>query len=318
MDVLVTGGAGFIGSNLVRSLAGSGDRVRVLDDLSTGSEENLRDVEGSLEVLIGDVRDAETVRQAMLGVEVAFHLAALPSVARSVASPVTVNEVNVGGTLTVLLAARDEGTRRVVYASSSSVYGDTPTLPKHEDMPVNTLSPYAASKFAGEAYCRAFSRVYGLETVSLRFFNVFGPRQDPSSEYAAVIPLFATRMLSGQAPLVFGDGGQSRDFTYVDNAIQACHLAASAGPQAVGEAMNIGCGERISIRYLVEALGEILGTRLDPQFTSPRPGDVRHSEAAITKARDLLGYQPLVDVREGLARTVSWFADWKAMTPTRE
>jgi UDP-glucose 4-epimerase len=318
MDVLVTGGAGFIGSNLTRELLASGDRVRVLDDLSTGREENLQDVAGPLEVVIGDVRDDRAVRAAVHGSEVVYHLAALPSVARSVVNPLMVNEVNVEGTVNVLLAARDEGVRRVVYSSSSSVYGDTPTLPKHEEMPINALSPYAASKFAGEAYCRAFARVYGLQTVSLRFFNVFGPRQDPFSEYAAVIPLFATRMLSDSPPEVYGDGRQSRDFTYIANAVAACRLAASAGPGAVGEAMNIGCGERITILELIEALNQILGTEIEPAFTSARPGDVRHSEAAIAKAQDLLGYRPLVGVRQGLKETVHWFADRTVGAPARE
>jgi nucleoside-diphosphate-sugar epimerase len=309
MDVLVTGGAGFIGSNLVRSLVASGDRTRVLDDLSTGSIENLRDCDGLVELAEGDIRDPEAVRTAMSGVEVVFHLAALPSVARSVARPVTVNRVNVEGTLNVLVAARDLGVRRVVYASSSSVYGDTPTLPKHEDMPVVPLSPYAVSKLAGEAYCRAFSSVYGLETVSLRFFNVFGPWQDPDSEYAAVIPRFVTRMVSGRSPEVFGDGSQSRDFTFVANAIQACVLAAEAGEEAVGETMNVACGDRITVSQLVDAINEVLGTRIPPTLGPPRPGDVRHSLASIDRAERLIGYRPLVNVREGLAQTVRWYAE---------
>jgi UDP-glucose 4-epimerase len=316
VDVLVTGGAGFIGSNLVRTLAAAGDRVRVLDDLSTGSAHSLREVPDGVETTIGDVRDAALVRACVDGVEVVYHLAALPSVARSVADPLTTHSVNVDGTLAVLGAARDAGVRRVVYASSSSVYGDTETLPKHEDLPVAPRSPYAASKLAGEAYSRAFARAYGLETVSLRFFNVFGPRQDPASEYAAVVPRFATRMLAGERPIVFGDGRQSRDFTFVANVVQACVLAAAAGPEAIGEALNIGCGERFSLLELIEALNEHVGTSIEPEFAPPRPGDVRHSQASIEKARRLLGFEPLVRLRHGLAETIRWFAK-DAAAPVR-
>ena len=233
MKVLVTGGAGFIGANLVRALAADGDTVRVLDDFSTGRQANLDGVAGDVEVIEGDVRDPLAVRKAVAGVEVVHHLAALPSVARSVADPRASHEVNVDGTLTVLLEARDAQVRRLVYASSSSVYGNTPTLPKHEDMPVSPRSPYAAAKLAGEAYCRAFAGVYPLEAVCLRFFNVFGPRQDPASQYAAVVPRFVTRMLAGQPAEVTGDGRQTRDFTYVANAVSACRLAAATGPEAV-------------------------------------------------------------------------------------
>lgn len=307
MNALVTGGAGFIGSNLVRCLLGSGASVRVLDDLSTGTRENVRDIEGRVEMLIEDVSDPAAVAAAVRGVETVFHLAALPSVARSVADPIATHRVNANGTLNVLLAARDEGVRRVVYASSSSVYGDTPTLPKHEGMAVVPLSPYAASKLTGEAYCRAFTRSFGLETVSLRFFNVFGPRQDPGSEYAAVIPRFVTRMLEGDRPTVFGDGAQSRDFTYIANVVQACVLAAEAGLGAAGEAMNIGFGRRTTLLELIEILGQILGSGIEPEFGPARTGDVRDSLADITKAERLIGYRPLVDLREGLTQTVEWF-----------
>ena len=309
MDVLVTGGAGFIGSALVRALLARGDRVRVLDDLSTGRVDNLAGLAPAPELVDGDVRDPGLVAESARGAEAFFHLAALPSVARSVQDPVGTHEVNVGGTLNVLLAARDGGVRRLVYASSSSIYGDTPTMPKHEEMPPALLSPYAAQKLAGETYCRAFSKVYGLETVSLRFFNVFGPRQDPASEYAAVIPRFLTQMLAGEPPTVHGDGGQSRDFTYVDNAVSAMLLAASSGPEAAGETMNVACGERISLLDLVRALNELLGADLAPEFTDPRPGDVRHSEAAISKAEQLIGYRPAVRVYEGVAETLRWFAE---------
>jgi UDP-glucose 4-epimerase len=306
MRVLVTGGAGFIGSALVRGLVEVGHEVLVLDDLSTGSRLNLEEV--PVRLIEGDVRDPRTVRDAVDGAEVVFHLAALPSVARSVADPIRSHAVNVDGTLNVLMAARDRGVRRLVYTSSSSVYGDTPSLPKHEDMPVQPRSPYAAAKLAGEAYCRAFAASFALETVSLRPFNVFGPRQDPESQYAAVIPRFATRMLAGQRPEVSGDGRQTRDFTYVDNMVEALILAAGAGPDAAGEVMNVGCGARTSLLELVAALNRIIGTELAPEFVDPRTGDVRDSEASVEKAGRLIGYRPTVDVREGLARTVSWLS----------
>jgi UDP-glucose 4-epimerase len=308
MEILVTGGAGFIGSNLVRSLVAQGDRVEVFDDLSTGSRGNLSDVDGGAKLTVGDVRDAGAIARAVAGKEVVYHLAALPSVARSVADPATSHAVNVDGTLNVLEAARSSGVRRVVLASSSSVYGDTPTLPKHEEMPVSPRSPYAASKLAAEGYCRSYAHAYGLETVSLRFFNVFGPRQDPQSEYAAAIPRFVTRMLAGRPAVIFGDGRQSRDFTFITNAVQACLLSATAGPQASGEAFNVGCGSRITLLELVAMLGEIIGGAPEPEFAPSRAGDVRDSEAAVSKAVTLLGYQPLVGVREGLVETVRWFA----------
>jgi UDP-glucose 4-epimerase len=308
MTILVTGGAGFIGSNLVHFLAASGYPIRVLDDLSTGSLDNLADVQSAVEAVTGDICDPEAVRRAMEGVEIVYHLAALPSVARSLVDPASTNRVNVDGTLNVLQFAKDAGVRRVVYASSSSVYGDTPTLPKDETMAQAPMSPYAASKLAGEAYCRAFATAFGLETVSLRFFNVFGPRQNPASEYAAAVPRFVTRMLAGERPEIFGDGHQSRDFTFVVNVVRACVLAGSA-PGASGLAVNVGCGERISLLELVETINNLLGTRIEPVFAPPRPGDVRHSQASISKARDVLGYEPEVSVREGLAETLRWFSE---------
>ena len=308
MRVLVTGGAGFIGSNLVHELAAAGQTVRVLDDFSTGRRENLGGLDGNVEVVEGDVRDQRTVHAAVAGVEVVYHLAALPSVARSVADPRASHSVNAEGTLNILLAARDAGVRRLVYASSSSVYGDTPVLPKHEEMPVSPRSPYAAAKLAGEAYCRAFAHVSSLDTVSLRFFNVFGPRQDPASQYAAVVPRFITRMLAGQPAEVTGDGRQTRDFTFVANVVQACRLAAAAGPEASGEAMNIGCNDRITVLGLAELVGDLLATSIEPLFVPARVGDVRDSQAAIDKAARLIGYRPLVTVRDGLAATVDWFA----------
>jgi nucleoside-diphosphate-sugar epimerase len=309
MSVLVTGGAGFIGSNLVRSLMEYGHTVRVLDDLSTGRAENLDGVQDDVEFIEGDVRDPAAVAKAVAGVEVVHHLAALPSVARSIGDPLTSHQVNVDGTLQLLIAAVDAGIRRLVYASSSSVYGDTPVLPKDEDMPVSPRSPYAAAKLAGEAYCRSFARVYPLETVCLRFFNVFGPRQDPRSQYAAVVPRFATRMLAGQPAEITGDGGQTRDFTFVANAVHACRLAVDAGPEAVGEAINVGCGDRVSVLDLVELVNDLLPERVDPLFVAARPGDVRDSQASIVKAGRLLGYRPLTDMRHGVATTVRWFRE---------
>jgi UDP-glucose 4-epimerase len=304
MKVLVTGGAGFIGSNLVQRLTASVRSIRVLDDLST-----------AVTLLQGDVRDRAAVEAAVDGVEVVFHLAALPSVARSVADPFASHAVNVDGTLNVLSASLQAGVRRVVYASSSSVYGNTATLPKHEQMMLATLSPYAASKLAGEAYCRAFTHVYGLETVSLRFFNVFGPRQDPTSPYAAVIPRFLSSMLAGNSPEVYGDGKQSRDFTFVANAVQACLAAAEAGPQAAGEVMNVGCGQRTTLLELIGMLNKLLATDIQPSFHPPRQGDVRDSEASIAKAGRLLGYYPVVSVPEGLTETARWFAGGAATKP---
>lgn len=308
LEIVVTGGVGFIGCNLVLSLVAAGHRVRVLDNLSTGQAQNVRDIEGSVEVTLGDIRDRDAVARVMSGSDVVFHLAALPSVARSVADPTTTHAVNATGTLNVLLAARARGVRRVVFASSSSVYGDTPTLPKRENLPARPMSPYAVSKLAGENYCVAFSRVYGLETFSLRLFNVFGPRQDPSSEYSAVIPRFVHRMLAGKPATVFGDGTQSRDFTYVQNVIEACVLAATSSATEPGEVLNIACGERVSLLGLIDLLNDLLDTRIQPEFREPRVGDVQHSHADISRAVETLGYRPVVDLRGGLTATVEWFA----------
>jgi nucleoside-diphosphate-sugar epimerase len=301
---LVTGGAGFIGSTIARALVSRGDRVRVFDSFLTGRPGNLADLP-DVELVEGDVRDPEALRSAMVGVDRVMHQAALPSVARSLRDPVASNDSNVSGTLNVLLAARDLGVRRVVYASSSSVYGNTPTLPKVETMTPSPLSPYAVTKLAGEHYCTVFHQLFGVEAVSLRYFNVFGPRQDPTSDYAAVIPLFIAAMGRGERPLVHGDGTQSRDFTFVDNVVRANLLAAEADGVG-GEVFNVACGQRYTLLDLVEQLNRILGTRLEPRFDAARPGDVKHSLADIGKAERLLGYDPVVSFEEGLERTAAW------------
>jgi len=302
---LVTGGGGFIGSHTVEELLRRGASVRVLDNFSTGKRENLREALPHIDLIEGDIADLETVRQAMEGVVYVLHLAALPSVPRSVADPLASNQANVIGTLNVLVVARDTGVRRVVYASSSSVYGDNPTLPKREEMSTVPLSPYAVSKLAGEHYCRAFYHVYGLPTVALRYFNVFGPRQDPASQYAAAIPKFVVAMLRGEPPTIYGDGYQSRDFTYVANVVQA-NLLACESPDGVGGVFNVGCGEQHTLLELISHLCQILGTTIEPQFTDPRPGDVRHSQADISQIQRTTGYQPDVGFYEGLERTVAW------------
>ncbi len=310
--VLVTGGAGFIGSNLTEELLRRGHSVRVLDDFSTGKRENLTfDKEyPSLEIIEGDIRDFKTCQEAVKGVEYVFHQGAVPSVQRSVEDPETSNAVNVGGTLNILLAARDGGVKRVIYAASSSVYGDTPTLPKHEEMPANPLSPYALQKYVGEKYCQLFCQLYGLETVSLRYFNIFGPKQDPNSLYSAVIPKFIDALLRGRAPIIFGDGEQSRDFTYIDNVVQANLLAMSA-EHLYGETMNIACGKRISLNQLLSGLKEILGSNLSPIYQEPRKGDVRHSLADIRRAKETLQYEPKVGIEAGLKKTVEFFSKLK-------
>ncbi len=300
---LVTGGAGFIGSHIAEALLDAGESVCIFDDLATGRETNLAALKGRARFIRGDLRDLASVRAAVQGVEVIFHQGALASVPRSIADPIGSLETNVNGTQNVLLAARDYGVRRVVYASSSSVYGNTPTLPKREDMPAHPMSPYAVQKLTGELLCGVFTRIYGLETVALRYFNVFGPRQDPASEYAAVIPRFLTALIEKRRPVVFGDGEQTRDFTYIVNVVQANLLAASSS-DAVGYSMNIGCGEQVSLNTVLRLTGELLGTAVDSDYREPRPGDVRDSCADISLAQRLLGYKPSVTFHEGLARTL--------------
>lgn len=306
MRYLVTGGAGFIGSNLVGALLEKQHTVRVLDNFSTGKRENIAPYTENIEVVEGDIIRYHTVREAMEGIEVVLHEAALPSVPRSVKDPLSSNEVNVTGTLNILYAAKDAGVRRVVYASSSSVYGDTPELPKHEEMVPNPLSPYAVSKLAAETYCRVFARIYGLETVCLRYFNVFGPRQDPHSQYSAVIPKFISAMLRGESPVVFGDGEQTRDFTFVDNVI-AANLKAATATVEEGLTVNCACHDRISVNGLVDQINAILGTKIRAEYKPRRQGDILHSYAAIDKAAKMLGYNPLVEFATGLRKTVDWY-----------
>jgi len=305
---LVTGGAGFIGSNLVRGILDRGRTVRVLDDFSTGFRENLAEVADRVDVVEGDVRDAATCRRACQGVEVVFHEAAIPSVPRSVEEPQESFEANTVGTHNVLMAARGAGVQRVIFAGSSAVYGESEALPKRETMPMAPVSPYAAAKAAGELYLATFARAYGLETVTLRYFNVFGPRQDPTNPYAGVIAAFASRMLRGRPPVIFGDGTQSRDFVHVDNVVHANLLATEADADAArGEAVNVGCGTRVDLNTMVGVFNEVLGTSFEPVYQPPRPGDVMHSMADITAARRLLGYEPVADFRDGLARTLGWY-----------
>jgi UDP-glucose 4-epimerase len=309
---LVTGGAGFIGSHLVEALVGRGDQVRVLDNFSTGKRDNLRAVTGRVEVLDGSITDPAAVRAAANGREYVFHLAALPSVQRSLEDPVTTHEVCATGTLRVLEAAREAGARRVVYAASSSAYGDTPGAVRREEDAVSPMSPYAVAKLAGELYCRSFTQVYGLETVRVRFFNVFGPRQDPHSPYSGVIALFVAAMAEGRAPTVQGDGLQSRDFTYVENAVQAVVRAAEAPAAAVGNVYNIGNGGNTTVLDLVRHLNELLGAAIEPRHGPPRSGDVRHSQADVTRARRDLGYEPRVSFLEGLRRTLEAYRSGRA------
>lgn len=307
---LVTGGAGFIGSSIARALVARGADVRVLDNFSSGKRDNLVGLEDRARVVEGSILDDRALDEALAGVEVVFHEAAIPSVPRSVAEPVANHEANATGTVKVLEAARRNGVRRVVYAGSSSAYGETPVLPKVETMAASPLSPYAATKLAGENACRAWAHVYGLETVVLRYFNVFGPHQDPKSEYAAVVPKFVTSALEGRAPTIYGDGTQSRDFCYIDNVVDA-NLKASEAPGVSGEVFNIACGEAIDLNQVVRMISQIVsepaGRTLEAHYEPARAGDVKHSLADIAKARKLLGYAPAVTFKDGLVRTVDWY-----------
>jgi nucleoside-diphosphate-sugar epimerase len=301
---LVTGGAGFIGSHLAEELVRRGETVRVADSLITGKRRNLDHIAG-VEFLEGDLADLPFAERAVAGMEYVLHQAAIPSVPRSVDDPITSNRANADATLNVLVAARDAGVKRLIFASSSSEYGNTPTLPKREDMPPSPLSPYALQKVMGTQYCQMFTQLYGFETVATRYFNVFGPRQDPSSAYSGVISVFATALSEGRRPTIFGDGEQTRDFTYVANVVDGV-LRACEAPKAAGEVINVACGTRISLNQLLAVMNQIVGTRLEPIYKDERPGDVKDSQADITKARTLLGYTPSVDLEEGLRHTLAW------------
>ncbi|HEY2963745.1 MAG TPA: SDR family oxidoreductase [Pyrinomonadaceae bacterium] len=307
--VVVTGGAGFIGSHIASALASSGARVRILDDLSTGHRENLEEIGGDFDFVEGSVADEKLLSKVLEDVELIFHEAAIPSVPRSVEEPRQTHVASVDGTFSLLLAARDQGVKRVVYAASSSAYGDQPKLPKTEHMPPDPLSPYAVAKLVGEYYCQVFTRVYNLETVSLRYFNVFGPRQDPTSQYSGVVSRFISALLGNEQPVIFGDGEQSRDFTYIDNVV-AANLNAASAKDAAGKVINIANGERVTLNQLLSVLKELTGKHeVTAEYADVRVGDVRHSLADITRARKLLGYESKVDLREGLKRTIDW---WKS------
>ena len=305
---LVTGGAGFIGSNICKKLIAEGCFVRVVDNLLTGKKSNLNSVIDKIEFIEADMGDEDVARSAMKDIDVVLHQGALPSVPRSVEKPAETHKHCVEATFTLLLAARDAGIKRFVYASSSSAYGDTPTLPKVETMPAQPLSPYAVAKLVGEYYCSVFYKVFGLETVSLRYFNVFGPHQDPTSQYAAAIPAFVTAVLNDRPPTIFDDGEQSRDFTYVDNVVDGNLLAARAKHTA-GEVVNVACGKAVTVNEIIDIINELLGKAIEPIHTDPRPGDIKHSLADISLARRLLGYEPKVSFQEGLDKAIGWYRD---------
>jgi nucleoside-diphosphate-sugar epimerase len=305
---LVTGGAGFIGSNICKKLVSDGCFVRVVDNFLTGKKSNLKDFIDNIEFIEADMGDEQVARTAMKDVDVVLHQGALPSVPRSVDDPAATHKHCVDATFTLLLAARDAGIKRFVFASSSSAYGDTPTLPKVETMLPQPLSPYAAGKLVGEYYCSVFYKVYDLETISLRYFNVFGPHQDPTSQYAAAIPAFVTAILRDKAPTVFGDGLQSRDFTYVDNVVEANLLAARAGHTA-GDVVNIACGQAVTVNETIDAINGIVGKNIKPVYTDPRPGDVKHSLADISAAENLIGFKPKVPFKQGLQFAMEWYRE---------
>ncbi len=304
---LVTGGAGFIGSHIAAALIDRGARVRIIDDLSTGYRQNVEDVGGDIDFIQASLTDRQAVRRALADVEWVFHEAAIPSVPRSVAAPEETHEASVNATFSLLLAARDQKVRRLVYAASSAAYGDQPELPKREDMRPDPLSPYAVAKLVGEYYCRVFSRVYGLDTVSLRYFNVFGPRQDPGSQYSGVISRFIDAALNAKQPTIYGDGEQSRDFTYIANVVDA-NLKAAESDSAVGQVINIANGERVTINEVFEMVKKLTGrANLEAEYAPPRTGDVRDSLADLSLARSLLGYTPQVGLEEGLRSTIDWW-----------
>ena len=311
MQYVVTGGAGFIGSHTVEELVRRGETVVVLDDLSSGKEENLAEIRSKISFIKGSITDLEAVRKAVQSADYVLHLAARTSVPRSVKDPLETNKINVEGTLNVLVAARDAKVKRVVFAASSSAYGETPTLPKVESMQPAPISPYGVAKYAGELYAQAFGHVYGLENVCLRYFNIFGPRQDPSSPYSGVLAKFCSAFLEGTQPVVFGDGEQSRDSTYVDNAV-AANLLACTGPNASGKVFNIGTGGRVTLNQTLALLAKLSGASPEIKYDPPRDGDIRDSQADISQARELLQYEPLVDFEEGLRRTLDWYREAQA------
>jgi len=317
MRYLVTGGAGFIGSNTVDELVRRGHSVVVLDDLSSGKEDNLAEIRNKITFIKGSITDIEVVRRAMHEAEYVLHLGARTSVPRSVKDPIDTNKINIEGTLNVLVAAKELKVKRVVFAASSSAYGETPTLPKVETMQPQPISPYGVTKYVGELYGQTFGRCYGLENVSLRYFNIFGPRQDPSSPYSGVLAKFCTAFLEDTPPLVFGDGEQTRDFTYVENAVQANLLACEA-PNASGKVFNVGVGERISLNEVLRELGKITGKRLEAKYEPPRDGDIRDSQADISQARECLDYDPQVSFEEGLARTFEWYRSIQTKMTAKE
>ena len=305
---LVTGGAGFIGSNICRKLISEDCFVRVVDNLLTGKKSNLAGIIDKIEFIEADMGDEKVARAAMNDIDVVLHQGALPSVPKSVDNPAATHKHCVNATFTLLLAARDAGIRRFVYAASSAAYGDTPTLPKVETMPTSPLSPYAVAKLAGEYYCSVFYKVFGLETISLRYFNVFGQFQDPTSQYAAAIPAFVTAILKNEQPTIYGDGEQSRDFTYIDNVVEA-NLLAARTKHTAGEVVNIACGQAVTVNEIINMINELVGKNVKPLYTDPRPGDVKHSLADITAAEKLLSYKPTVAFREGLQKSIDWYRE---------
>jgi len=306
MEYLVTGGAGFIGSHLVERLVQQGKDVRVLDNFATGKRENIAPFQGKIELVEGDIADPETCARACKGIRVVLHQAALPSVPTSIDDPVSSHRTNIEGTFNLLIASRDAGVKRFVYAASSSAYGETPMLPKLESMTTQPLSPYAVQKLASEYYCTVFAKCFGLQTLSMRYFNVFGPRQDPASQYAAAIPAFVTAILRGEPPTVYGDGEQTRDFTYIENIIHANMLAADA-PETHGEVINVACGEHVTVNAIIKEINKLLGKDVKPNYVAPRAGDIKHSWADITLAEKVIGFRPVVTFADGLRRAIGWY-----------
>lgn len=305
---LVTGGAGFIGSHLAETLVKKGFKVRLVDNFSTGLRKNIEHIINKIELIEADITDLDICREIVRDVSVVFHQAAVPSVPRSVEDPITSHKSNVDGTFNLLVAAKEAKVKRFIYAASSSAYGDTEISPKYEQILPQPKSPYAVNKLVGEYYCKVFYECFGLQTISLRYFNVFGPRQNPKSQYAAAIPAFVTAILEDKPPIVYGDGEQSRDFTYIDNVIEANLLAASA-PELHGEVVNIACGRSITVNQIIEKINKLLGKDIRPVYTSPRPGDVRHSLADIRLAKEIIGYSPIVHFEEGLEKTIEWYKE---------